>query len=182
MSDDIRSYKDMPQDRITMACFTYMVRVTELGDFNSFFFGIINGSNELSLRMTEESKKTFRNAAVKYKAMTSDMSPGRQLINEVLLTRSVESFNLYLLQLLRLIFSVRTDLVIEEEKLNDEATKADFTSPDEYFLHLAERKLMQLSYKPLSALRQYVLASTELDLFETDAIFETVILAPSYAI
>jgi hypothetical protein len=72
MSDEIRSYKDMPQDRITMACFTYMVRVTELGDFNSFFFGIINGSNELSLRMTEESKKTFRNAVRDNNAACAD--------------------------------------------------------------------------------------------------------------
>lgn len=154
-----------------------MVRVTELSDFSSFFFGLINGSDELSLRLTEEDKKAFRNATTKYQTMTGDMSPGRQLINEVLLTRSVESFDLYLLQLLRLIFLVRTDLVIEEEKLHDEATKADFSSPDEYFLHLAERKLMTLSYKPLSALRQYILAISDLDLFETEALFATVSLA-----
>jgi hypothetical protein len=61
MSDDIKLYKDMPPDRITIACFTYMVRVTELDDFSSFFLGIINDSEKLSLRMTDESKKVFRN-------------------------------------------------------------------------------------------------------------------------
>jgi hypothetical protein len=67
--------------------------------------------------------------------------------------------------------------VIEEEKLPVEATRADFANHDEYFLHLAERKLMQLSYKPLSALRQYILASIDLELFGTDALYETVNLA-----
>jgi hypothetical protein len=71
MSDDINSYKNMPPDRITIACFTYMVRVMELSDFSSFFFGIINESEGLSLRMAAESKKEFRDAAAKYQGKMS---------------------------------------------------------------------------------------------------------------
>jgi hypothetical protein len=177
MSGSSVPYKDMPPDRITIACFTYMVRVMELRDFSSFIFGIVNSPELLLARMTNESKKQFRDAAAKYQIKADAMSIGRQLINEVLLTRSVESFDLYLLQLLRLLFSVRTDLVIEEEKLRDEVTKTKFKDADEYFLHLAERKLNQLAYKPLSELRAYFKISTGVELFERETDFEAVVLA-----
>jgi hypothetical protein len=68
----------------------------------------------------------------------------------VLLSRAVESFDLYVLHILRLIYSVRPDLVVEEEKIVAEFPKTDFKTPDEYFLHLAEHKLHQLGYKSLA--------------------------------
>lgn len=149
----------------------------ELREFRSFFFGIIETSENIASKLAEDSGNRFRTAAAQYHAKSGTMSSGRQLFNEVALTRSIESFDLYLLQTLRLIFAARPDLVIEEERLNDEASKSDFSDSNEYFLHLAERKLMKLSYKPLSALRQYVLASTGIELFESEDLFETINLA-----
>jgi hypothetical protein len=89
--------KDESADRITIACFTYMLRVMELRNFNRFFFGVIEGSDELLHRMTEESKKAFRDETAEYQTKAGHMSPCRQLISEVMLTRSVEFFDLYVL-------------------------------------------------------------------------------------
>src|ERR1700690_4286674 len=177
MAPEPTSYKNIPGDRITIACFTYMARTMELIGFSSFFYGIILGADKISLGLTEESKKAFLNEASKYQNRPGGFFPARQLINEILLSRSADSFHLYLIQFLRLLFSVRTNLVIEEEKIVDEAIKAKLSNADEYFLHLAECKLDLLSRKPLSALREYIITSTGIDIFEEESLYETVILA-----
>ncbi|MDO8875849.1 MAG: hypothetical protein Q8M24_18365 [Pseudolabrys sp.] len=173
----MKNLKEAPHDRITIACFTYMVRAMELRRFNGFFFGIIESTQKLTENLTLDGKAEFERIAADYQKKNGGILPGRHFVNEIALTRSIESFDLYLLQMLRLLFSAKPDLVIAEEKLIGEATKASFEDTNDYFLHLAERKLMKLSYSSLSVLREYVRESSEIDLFDTDEIFETICLA-----
>jgi hypothetical protein len=43
--------------------------------------------------------------------------------------------------------------------------------------HVAERKLHELSYKPLAVLREYIQSRTGIDLFATEEIFKRCLLA-----
>ena len=168
-------YRENPPDRITICCFTYMARTMELRDFLRFFFGIVNCSDTLSRGLTEESKKEFETEADKYRLGERKFSPNRQFVNEILVSRAVESFELYLLHMLRLIFGEHPEIVLDDEKAG--AKKADFANADDFFLYVAERKLQQLSYKPLTALREYIMQKTAIDLFDNNSTFETALLA-----
>jgi hypothetical protein len=75
MATDLVSFKNMPSDKITIACFTYMARIMELSDFSSYFFGIVLGAENFSRGLTEESKKTFIAEAVKYQITPGSFPP-----------------------------------------------------------------------------------------------------------
>src|SRR5664280_1033046 len=114
-----------PSEKITIGCFTYIARAMEAREFERFFFGVINASDGITKAMTEESRKSFQAEVSKYKSSVEGFSVGRQFLNEVLLARKVESFDLYLSHMLRLIFVQRPGLVLDEDKL-DAADRAAF--------------------------------------------------------
>ncbi len=145
----------------------------ELRDFHRFFFGVINSSELLSKGLTYESRIRFEDETAKYRIGDRRYSPNRQLVNEIIVTRSIEFFELYLLHMLRLIFEEHPNTVMQEK---ENVTEADFENPDEYFFFIAERKLHQLSYKPLRDLREYFKEKTKLDIFENNNLYETAML------
>lgn len=165
-----------PPDFITRACLSYMARVMELRDFVGFFFGLVKSSAAIAQGMTPESRETFETEAAKYKISEYNFSSHRQLVNEIMLSRAVESFDLYVLTVLRRVFEVVPDILKTEEKI--EISKViELKSFDEMVFYLAERKLHELSYKPLSDLNDYIASKTGVKLFKTSAIYDTALVA-----
>src|ERR1700738_4370421 len=101
-------------DKVTYACSVYMARVMELRDFISFFFGIVNSSQQFASELTEESKRQFEAETQKYQMVECNFSTHRQFVNEIMLSRAIESFDLYVLTMLRLIFIEKPEMLKSE--------------------------------------------------------------------
>lgn len=152
-----------------------MGRITELRDFTSFFFGIIKVLPHVA-DLSEDEKAKAKLLAKKGEVIRYDYSVHRQFVNEIMLTRAVESFDLYVLQVLRLIFEAQPNLLKSESPI-DAATALELRTFEHIVFHLAERKLHDLSYKPLSELQKFLKTSVGLDLFRSKEIYEMVLLA-----
>jgi hypothetical protein len=168
-------FRDAP-DKVTYACSIYMARVMELRHFISFFFGIINSSQQFASGLTEESKRQFEAETQKYQIVEYSFSTHRQFVNEIMLSRAIESFDLYVLTMLRLIFFEKPEMLKSEGAI-DIATVFDLKNIEDIIRFVAERKVYELGYKSLHELRKYIQSRTGIDLFKTDEGFNTVILA-----
>jgi hypothetical protein len=165
-----------PPDHITYACLGYIARVMELRDFISLFFGLIKSSQAIAQTMTPESAPHFLAEANKYKVEPYSFSTHRQFVNELMLSRAVETFDLYVLTVMRHIFEARPEILKSEGPI-ETATVIDLKTFDDIVFFLAERKLHELSFKPLSELRKYIKTRTGLDLFGSDEAYDDVLLA-----
>jgi hypothetical protein len=165
-----------PPDRVSYGCLVYMARVMELRDFISFFFGIIESSQQFAKGLTDESKKLFEKEVHKYQLREYSFSSHRQFVNEVMLSRAVESFDLYVLTMLRLIFIEKPEMLKSEGQI-DIATVFDLKNIEDIIRYVAERKVYELGYKPLHELRKYILSRTGIELFKNEEVLNTVVLA-----
>ena len=152
-----------------------MGRIIELRVFTAFFFGIIKALPNVA-DLSEDEKAKAKVAAKKGEVLRYDYSVHRQFVNEIMLTRAVESFDLYILQVLRLIFEAQPNLLKSESPI-DAATVLELRTFEHIVFHLAERKLHDLSYKPLSELQKFLKDRVGLDLFRSQEIYEMVLLA-----
>lgn len=166
----------LPPDKVTASCMIYMARVMELRDFISFFFGIIASSASFARALTKESADALKTEAGKYNVGTYNFSNHRQFINEVMLSRAVETFDLYVLLLLREIFEARPELLKSEGAVEISAV-LDLKRFDDIVAYIAEKKLHELSFKPLAELRKYIQSRTGVDLFGDEKRYEIVLLA-----
>lgn len=163
-----------PPDRVTEPCLTYMARVMELRDFVSFYFNFVKSSAELAkllpqAEVSEEQKQSF--GVLKY-----DYSRQRPFVNQIMLSRAIESFDLYLTTLLRDIFLARPEL-LKSEGAVEISSVIEAGSYEDLIWQIVERKVHELSYKSLSELRKYIQSRTGLDLFPTTEAFELTVLA-----
>jgi hypothetical protein len=165
-----------PPDMVTYGCSVYMARVMELRDFISFFFGIIKSSQQFAKGLTEESKKQFETEAIKYEFRDYSFSTHRQFVHEIMLSRAVESFDLYVLTILRLIFLEKPEMLKSEGSI-EITTVFDLKNIEDIIRFIAERKVYELGYKSLHELRKYILSRTGIDLFKNEETLKTVILA-----
>jgi hypothetical protein len=165
-----------PPDKVTCSCLGYMARVTELREFISFFFGIVKSSDAFAKSLTPESAKAFSTETEKYRIGKYSFSVHRQFVNEMMLSRAVETFDLYVLTVLREIFAAKPEM-LKSETAVDAATVIELRNFDDIVFYLAERKLHELSFKPLSELRKYIESRTGIDLFSSEAEYEVVLLA-----
>ena len=165
-----------PPDKITYSCLAYIARIMELRDFIAFFFGIVKSSDAFIKSLTEKSGKEFELEVSKYKIGQYNFSTHRQFVNEMMLSRAVESFDLYVLTVLREIFTAKPEMLKSESAI-DAATVIDLRNFDEIIFYLAERKLHELSFKPLSDLSKYIESRTGILLFKNEEVYETVLLA-----
>jgi hypothetical protein len=164
----------MPPDRITEPCLTYMARIMELREFVGFYFAFVKASGEISqlipagakAEATEQQRRVFE----------YDYSAQRPLVNEIMLSRAVESFDLYLTTILRDIFLARPEMLKSDSTI-DVATIIDVGNYDDLIWQVVERKVHELSYKPLSDLRKFIESRTGIDLFPSQEAFELTILA-----
>jgi hypothetical protein len=167
-------FRDAPE-HFTPACLGYMGRIIEIREFTSFFFGILKALPNVK-DLSEDEKAMAQLAAKKDEILSYDYSIHRQFMNEIMLSRSVESFDLYVLQVLRLVFEVQPNLLKSESAI-DAATVLELGTFEQIVFHLAERRLHDLSYKPISELQKYVKTRLDLDLFKSPEEFETFLLA-----
>lgn len=166
----------LPPDKVSTSCMVYMARVTELRDFISFFFGIIASSSSFARSLTKESAEALKTEAGKYSVGTYNFSNHRQFINEIMLSRAVETFDLYVLLALREIFEARPEMLKSEGPV-EVAAVLDLKRFEDIVMHIAEKKLHELSFKPLSELRKYIQTRTGIDLYGSEKAYEIVLLA-----
>lgn len=163
-----------PSDDVTLPCLTYMHRIMELRDFIGFVFSFVKTSVDLGRLIPNDAKK---NAVERERVVLEyNFSRHRRLVNQVMLSRAVESFDLYLTTILRDIFLSKPEMLKSEQQL-DATTIIEAGSYDEVLLKLVERKVHELGYKPLLNLRKYVSKGTGIDLFANDEMYEAVLVA-----
>lgn len=164
-----------PPDDITRSCLSYMGRIMEVREFISFYFTFVKTSQEFG-KIVENSEQK---ESVSNKALTLteyNFSKHRQLVNEIMLSRAVESFDFYILSILREIFSARPEILKSNKKI-DISTLIELRTPEEIIFYLAENQLHELGYKPLKELNQWIIDRTGLTLFKNDDIFDLAMLA-----
>lgn len=164
-----------PPDHITMPCFEYMGRVMDLRNFIKFFFGVIKSFGDISGLINQPQNikipKGKEITAIKY-----NYSEHRQLVNEIMLSRAVESFDLYLQKILVAIFLAKPEMLKSEGKI-DVSTVIDMKNTEELIVYIAEKKINELSYKSLEDLSKYIKSIGGIELFEDKKIYEIVLLA-----
>lgn len=165
-----------PQDEITRSCLYYMGRIMELREFTGFYFDFVKTSHFFRDFLKEKEEEGPELVGKPSRVVNYNFSVHRQLVNELMLSRAVESFDLYVLNILREIFTVEPKLLKSDSKV-DAATLIELRTPEEIIYYLSERQLNELGYKPLSQLREWIEKKTGLDLFRSEETFETVLFA-----
>jgi hypothetical protein len=161
---------------VTRACLAYMGRIMEMRDFVGFYFGFVKTSQELRKLVKDETLSPDEAPARGFVSLQYDFSQHQQLVNELILSRSVESFDLYVLNILRLIFEVKPEM-LKSDKAVPASTLIELRTPEEIIYYLAQRQLDDLGYKPLTELRRWVKRRTGIDLFVNEDTFEIALLA-----
>lgn len=163
-----------PPDRVTQPCCTYMARIMELRTFVSFYFNFIKTSRELGKLIPETSEPP--NGSKCFQVLKYNYSKQQPFVNQIMLSRAVESFDLYITTILRDIFLSKPELLKSKETI-DIATIIEAGDYQNLIWQLVEQKVHNLSYKPLSELRTFIESRTGLDLFPNMEAFETTIIA-----
>lgn len=153
-----------------------MGRVMELREFIGFYFDFVKSSEKLAPLIEASQGKEIDTSHDGMHLVKYNFSKHRQLVNEIMLTRAVESFDLYILNILRAIIEAEPQILKSKSQV-DAATLIELRTPEEIIYYLAERQLNELGYKPLSELRKWILRRTGLELFRSDEIFDVALLA-----
>ncbi len=160
---------------VTRAAHAYMERIIELRNFVAYLFKIVGAHKKLCDEQDDE-ELLYRLEALLGDALRAPYNAHRQFVNEILLARAVETFELYILQVLREIFSVQPNLLMSERPIAA-STALELGSFEQIVLHLTERKLHDLSFGALSERRAYFSKNIGIELFSSDKAYEMVLLA-----
>ena len=163
-----------PPDRVTEPCLTYMARIMELRRFVSFYFNFVKTSHQLGKLIQE--KTTEISDAVEFQILEYNYSNQRPLINQIMLSRATELFDLYLTTVLRDIFLSRPEMLKSEGTI-DVATVIEAGNYENLIWQVVERKVHDLSYKSLTELRKFIVSRTGIDLFPSQESFDMIVLA-----
>lgn len=162
-----------PPDQLTEPCLTYMARIMELREFVSFYFGFVKTSADLRRRIPvaedDESDKGLQ-------VLRYEPSRHGSFMNQIMLSRAIESFDLYLTTVLRDVFLARPEM-LKSEGTVDVATVIEVGNYQDLVWLIVEKKVHELSYKPLSELRRFIQSRTGIDIFPNEEVFETTIVA-----
>ena len=151
-----------------------MARVMELREFLNFYFAFVKGSKALGDLIPGDVQKEVEPKL--RQVITYDYSRQRPLLNQIMLSRAYESFDLYLTTILRDIFLARPEILKSEGSI-DVATVIETGNYEDLIWQIVERKVHDLSYKPLSDLRRFIESRTGIDIFPSKEAFEMVIIA-----
>lgn len=128
-----------PPDRVTEPCLTYMARIMELRDFVGFYFNFVKTSVALGKLVPEDEQS--RADARGREVLRYDYSRHRFFVNEIMLSRAIESFDLYLTTVLRDIFLARPEILKSEGSI-DIAAIIEAGSYDDLIWRVAERFML----------------------------------------
>ncbi|UUV06467.1 hypothetical protein [Ruegeria sp. YS9] len=163
-----------PPDYVTEPCLTYMARIMELREFVSFYFSFVKTSHKIGEAMPVSVRE--RAGTEELKLFEYNYSKHRQLVNQIMLSRATESFDLYLTTVLRDIFLSRPEMLKSEGTI-DIAAIIESGSYEDVIWQIVERKVHELSYKSLRELRKFIKTRTGIDIFPSEEAFETVVVA-----
>ncbi|WP_441229728.1 hypothetical protein AB7828_06525 [Tardiphaga sp. 215_C5_N2_1] len=163
-----------PQELVTWPCLDYIFRVNEINNFASFFFGIVGSRDAIAGAMTQESCERFALEADKYSEESTSLD--RQMVQQMLLSRMVESFNHYVTSMLGDIFLSRPEMLSADGDVKI-GKILELRTFDEIVRHLVEKRVNEISYSSLSDLRKYIRQRTNIDLYRDDEQFAVVLLA-----
>jgi hypothetical protein len=161
----------VPADHITLSCCEYMARIIELRSFIGFFFNMVKSSQKISECIPE-----LKEEADKHNVISYNYRSHRQIVNEIMLSRAVETFDLYLQRILVSIFLSKPEILKSEGKI-EISTVIDIKNSEDLITHIAERKINELSYKSLDDLSRYINATTGINLFENEETYHTILMA-----
>ncbi|PDS95710.1 hypothetical protein CO659_22115 [Rhizobium sp. S9] len=150
-----------------------MARIMDLRRFIHFYYGFVQTSAALAEVIPPQEKTNL--SGQQQSLLAYNYSDQRPLVNEIMLSRAVESFDLYLTTVLRDIFRARPE-VLKSEGTIEVAAIIDAGNYDALIWQIVERKVHDLAYKPLSELRKFIHTRTGVDLFDTSEAFELTIL------
>lgn len=169
-------FRALPE-RMTPACLGYAARVIELRDFVNLYFSVVKSFEHLVSLVPDGAIEKLRSAPDgKYLPVEYNYSVHRQFVNEVVLARVVESFDHYLLQILRDIFIAQPNMLKGEQTI-DVATVIDLKDYNAIIERIVERRLHDLAYKPLSELNAFIESRTGISLFGDEDAKAAAILA-----
>lgn len=164
-------FRDLPE-LLTGPGMLYIARIIEIRDLFSFFFHIFRSLGEIAKRFPEGTPDDLE-----FKRVSVEIPEHqRQAINEIYLTRAVETFDLYVLTMLREVFCACPDMLKSEGSI-EAAAVLEFKTIEELIFHIAERRLHDLAFKPLSELAKYINTRLGIDLFKSDLIYKKILLA-----
>lgn len=163
-----------PPVQVTEPCLTYIARIMELREFVSFYFNFVKTSQNLAKLIPTTEKGTAHEKELK--VLEYNFSSQRPLMNQIMLSRAAESFDLYLTTILRDIFLSRPEM-LKSEGTVDVATIIDTGNYDDLIWQIVERRVHELSYKPLSELRKFIESRTGIDPFPSQESFEMTVVA-----
>lgn len=163
-----------PSENVTEPCLTYMARIMELRDFIWFYFNFVKTSKSLSAMIPETTKAQVGPKEIG--VLEYNYSSQRPFINQIMLSRATESFDLYLTTILRDIFLKRPEMLKSAGAI-DVATVIDTGNYDDLIWQIVERKVHELSYKPLKELRKFIRTRTGIELFPSQETFEKALIA-----
>ncbi|MEK9842869.1 hypothetical protein [Thalassospira sp.] len=165
-----------PPEMLTTSCLSYMGRIMELRNFVGFYFSFVKASSKIKSIFDEAPTIPKPETDEELQVVEYNFSVHRQFVNEIMLSRAVETFDLYILNILREIFQVKPEILKSSKKL-DAATLIELRTPEEIIMFLAESQLNELGYEPLHDLCRWVKERTSLDVFKSDLIFDTAQIA-----
>src|SRR5260370_5197810 len=157
-----------PPERVTEPCLTYMERIMELRRLIAFYFTFVKTSQKLGTLIPKEAKEAA--GAKEMQVLEYNYSDQQPLVNQIMLSRATESFDLYLTTILRDIFLSRPEMLKSEGTI-DVGTVIETGNYENFIWRIVERKVHPVSYKPLEKLPKFTEIRTELDLFPSPAAF-----------
>jgi hypothetical protein len=163
-----------PPDRVTEPCLTYMARVMELRNLVNFYFNFVKSSEEIGKLILDDAKKLAGKMA--FGVLQYNYSEQRPLINQIMLSRAIESFDLYLTTAMRDIFLAKPEMLKSEGSI-DVSAVIEAGTYENVVWEIVNKKLHELSYKSLSELRKFIISRTGIDLFPSEAAYEMTVLA-----
>jgi hypothetical protein len=165
-----------PPTQITCGCAAYMDRVHELREFISAFFSMVKSFEPLTAAVQKTAPEKLSKLRQRTIPAVYNYSVHRQFLNELVLSRTVETFDLYVLTTLRAIFRVRPEMLKSESPIAV-ATIVELRNFEDILTYIAERRLHELSFKPLSELDKFIQSRTGISLFGTPEVYRTALIA-----
>lgn len=105
-----------PPDRVTEPCLTYIARVMELRNLVNFYFNFVKSSGEMRKLISKEAEQKAGDRVIGL--LQYNYSQQRPLMNQIMLSRAIEFFELYLTTAMRDIFLVKPEMLKSEGSIN----------------------------------------------------------------
>lgn len=151
-----------------------MARIMELREFVNFYFNFVKSSEEMRELIPNGARSKAGDRVMG--VLAYNYSKQRPLMNQIMLSRAVESFELYLTMAMRDIFLAKPEMLKSEGAIDISAV-IEAGTYENVVWEIVNKKLHELSYKSLQEVRKFIVSRTGIDLFPSQAEYEIVVIA-----